>query len=339
MRGTITNIQALRALAAILVVVYHIRSIFVGRFGVTIFFVISGFIVCYISQKRVDNFFAHRLIRIVPLYWVATLGIFFISLIAPSLLNTGDTSVLHLAKSLSFIPYLRPNGKVEPLLFLGWTLNYEMFFYVVFAGCLAIFKARAPIASAMVLILIVAVTYGIQPGLPWSFWGDWRLLGFVCGIGAFFVWRDHIALLNKAPKSCLYLLSILSLVSMAYVTRFEIGPKELLVCLPASTIAFLCAIGLEGRMCVPDFVLAIGNASYSLYLLHPYVIRGIEKAYYPATDFSSKGIVSVALIVIMSVALSLLCFRYFEAPTIKYFRRKLDARQLRFSDPDKKLNA
>src|SRR6185437_14170487 len=132
------NIQALRAIAALLVVFVHlavpVAALGVAPFGaggVDLFFVISGFIMVYTTVGRPISgaeFLGRRIVRIVPLYWLLTLAVFGIALIAPTLLQFTTASWGQLLKSLFFIPFAKANGDVQPVLFLGWTLNYEMFF-------------------------------------------------------------------------------------------------------------------------------------------------------------------------------------------------------------------
>lgn len=321
MRGEIKNIQALRALAAVAVVIYHIRTIGVGLFGVDIFFVISGFIICYITQRRAENFLLHRIFRIVPLYWAATLAIFVVGIIAPRLLQTDDASLVHLAKSLFFIPYQRPNGLVQPVLFLGWTLNYEMFFYLVFWACLLAFRNAAPIACAVALVLVVTITKIIHPVLPWSFWGDWRLLEFVGGIAAFLLLKSHGDTIRAIPKWALWAICGVSIAAMVWQTRYFSHDFEVAICGPLAVALFIAAAGLEGRVRMPAFVLAIGDASYSLYLLHPWALRAIEKFIHPAIGLSWEALVASLLIVCGSVTIALVSYRYFEAPSNRALRR------------------
>jgi hypothetical protein len=73
----IINIQLLRGLAALAVAFYHAGYVIPGTvytdfLGVPVFFVISGFIMTHITRASSDGFLLHRLIRIVPLYWLAT---------------------------------------------------------------------------------------------------------------------------------------------------------------------------------------------------------------------------------------------------------------------------
>src|SRR5262249_39672775 len=154
--ATLDSLQALRAVAALSVVLYHIDFIGRGAFGVDIFFVLSGFIICHVTAADRQHFLLKRLIRIVPLYWARTLVVCALALAAPRLLQTTSDSWMGLLKSLFFIPYEKESGRVYPVLFLGWTLNYEMFFYVVFSIALALRPALAPLLSAGVLAAFVA---------------------------------------------------------------------------------------------------------------------------------------------------------------------------------------
>ncbi len=119
------------------------RDILPGGFaGVDVFFVISGFIMWSISarESRPAAFMVNRIVRITPLYWLAT-GVMIFGALAglfPRVVLTPD----HIVNSLLFIPHVSPsNHQVWPLLVQGWTLNYEMFFYALFA--LTLFAPRA----------------------------------------------------------------------------------------------------------------------------------------------------------------------------------------------------
>lgn len=323
MKNQLSTIQSLRALAALSVVAYHVKTIGVGLFGVDIFFVISGFIICYVAERNPDGFILHRIVRVVPLYWLATLAVFTMSLWAARLLQTQDRSVVHLLESLFFIPYLRPNGLVQPVLFLGWTLNYEMFFYVVFWFSLSYFGKCAPWITALILCLVVVITQIVQPSLPWSFWGDWRLLEFTGGIAAFLFYRTDAGWLHRIPKNVLVGIFVTMLAVLVVQTRF--GEKELnvLICGPVSAVLFIAAIGLEGRVNIHPIWVAIGNASYSLYLLHPYVLRAVEKIVSPATGWSMASLAATFIIFALSVGVALFSYRYFEAPINRAFKDRM----------------
>ncbi|MDB5937705.1 MAG: acyltransferase, partial [Polaromonas sp.] len=151
------GVQILRFVAAMLVVVMHITEAIsvritgagpdhywsAGAIGVDIFFVISGFVMAMSTARLPAGnqtnwqaawiFMKRRLLRIAPLYWFYTLLKAALVLILPSLALRSSIDMQHLLASMLFIPALSPWGLVQPTLPVGWTLNFEMLFYVVFA--------------------------------------------------------------------------------------------------------------------------------------------------------------------------------------------------------------
>lgn len=140
------SIQILRCIAATIVVAAHSISTYqskiknesvvlenFGFFGVIIFFTISGYIIFETTRnlsgkKDAFRFLKKRCYRIIPIYWLAVilyifkqnlLGIYF--------------PIEEVVMSLVFLPYVNSNGFVQPILGIGWTLNYEMFFYAIFS--------------------------------------------------------------------------------------------------------------------------------------------------------------------------------------------------------------
>ena len=104
------SLQILRAIAALSVVYYHINAApHFGKFGVDIFFIISGFVMSMIIEngQKPYTFVVNRITRIVPLYWVLTLCLFILSAIKPDLLDTTTANILNFLKSIFFIPYFK----------------------------------------------------------------------------------------------------------------------------------------------------------------------------------------------------------------------------------------
>src|SRR5262249_27030727 len=144
------NLHLLRAVAALSVVYYHTTSEAglnlppaVGSHAVDLFFVISGFIIARTALDSPKQFLLRRIVRIVPLYWTATLAVFWLALFTPHILHSTRPDYRQLLCSLLFIPYETPEAGTLPTLILGWSLNYEMYFYVVFAIALAVVPRRA----------------------------------------------------------------------------------------------------------------------------------------------------------------------------------------------------
>jgi exopolysaccharide production protein ExoZ len=157
-----------------------------GAAAVDIFFVISGFVIAYTTASKpisAGRFFALRVIRVVPLYWVAML-LWAALQTAPSRFGS-VFSLGHLAHSLAFIPYDSPRfpGKPYPLFTLGGTLNYEMFFYALFALSLWVSgKWRMTVVGfALCGLVAIGLKFGPFVGAPFVY-TDVRLLGFLAGM-------------------------------------------------------------------------------------------------------------------------------------------------------------
>lgn len=156
-RSRFPQIQALRGLAALLVVTQHIRFLGQGAFGVDIFFCISGFMIMFTTYQDTKAFFRKRLIRILPFYYLMTIGTFLLLVCFPSLFEQTKASVPQLFKSLLFIPFDMGNGVIQPLLRIGWTVNCEMFFYLIFWISFHIsHKYRGIVCSGILLALVGA---------------------------------------------------------------------------------------------------------------------------------------------------------------------------------------
>ena len=149
MLNDVKSIHYLRGLAALLVVFHHgvlqfpgLRDRYAhfefGQAGVDIFFVISGFVIYLASIEgriRPGEFVKRRIVRIVPLYWVATLALVAAAVCAPQLFATTVVTPQNVGQSLLFIPSYSAAfpDQIWPVLVPGWSLNYEMFFYGLFA--------------------------------------------------------------------------------------------------------------------------------------------------------------------------------------------------------------
>lgn len=149
------SIQALRGLAALFVVFQHVRFLNFGAFGVDIFFCISGFMIMFTTEKSTKYFFRKRLVRILPLYYLMTLGTYLSLLLFPSMFQQTRHDFSYLAKSLLFIPFDIGSGAIQPLVRIGWTINCEMLFYLLFFIAFHIsMKYRGLICSAFLAILV-----------------------------------------------------------------------------------------------------------------------------------------------------------------------------------------
>jgi exopolysaccharide production protein ExoZ len=161
LRVRLQSIQFLRAIAALLVLLFHLSDgrIVTGASGVDIFFVISGFIMGTVGVgERPRDFIVKRAARIVPLYWLITMAMCIGALLG--VFSRFSYDIESLVKSLLFIPYYDASGHIWPLVVPGWTLNLEALFYILFAGGLLF---GAPIAFCVVALAVLAAVGQLTP--------------------------------------------------------------------------------------------------------------------------------------------------------------------------------
>ncbi|WP_420409038.1 acyltransferase family protein [Hoeflea sp.] len=284
--GTVYPVQYLRVAAALVVMLFHISVLsqetweldpaqvdYVGAAGVDLFFVISGFIMAMIVARSGDRFSARdfwlrRIARVVPAYWVITLFVFMLALVLPSLFNSTTASVPHLLASLSFLAVDSGSGHTGPLLVVGWTLNYEMFFYLVVALTAGLLGDESLSKTSAVLCGLVAFGLVFQPAhQTLMFYSDPILLEFVFGIMVFRAWR-------KSDGAAFGVLSwfafVLGMALLAVQWERPLTDWRMFFWgIPAMAVLY----GGLGVLRFSSPVLArLGDWSYALYLTHVFVI-------------------------------------------------------------------
>jgi len=349
----LVNIQILRAVAALTVVLYHVGveqthicsdagrgcslDVWYGLDGVTLFFMISGFIMVVTSWNSFGrpgaavDFMRRRIQRIVPLYWiVTTLAVIGIS-IAPSMLNVPVLDPIYIAASYLFYPVTRLNGLVRPIANLGWTLELEMMFYVIFTGAL-LFNRKLGMALAMGVIVLltaggVAGLYG--QSVPLNFWSDPIILDFVLGmaVGAAYklgaslpraaVWGLGVAFVLIAATVVVQAPWINSFPELNFVRRFFLA-------LPAAALFLVGALGpqLNASNLLTRIGLLLGDASYSLYLIHPFILRPFAKIWAKLFVTHVPMWVFPCVAPIAAIASGLALYWLVERPLSNYFAKK-----------------
>ncbi|QBE49962.1 acyltransferase family protein [Leucobacter triazinivorans] len=299
-RRTVRSIQFLRALAALGVVYYHAvdaGGVFAlpstGAWGVDVFFVISGFIIGTVTVQNSAHFFRRRVFRVVPLYWIATLAWAAAVLLVPWREGSTEVDLPGLLKSFFFIPYQMPLRE-GPILQLGWTLNYEMFFYLVVAVMLVLLRTARPALWGAVLLLGALVVSGFiwpasEPSL--AFYQSTLLLEFLSGVLLSFVYRRFgqagrqsagaaVRAIGSGAGAAAALAALVVLVLQDLGVIPRLGElRAVYYGLPA-VVLVAAALWLEplirdGRL--TRALLAIGDASYAMYLFHPFVTVALSQ--------------------------------------------------------------
>ena len=257
------SIQVLRAVAAMAVVAHHAfpGRAPIGAAGVDLFFVISGFIMATCAGDRSAlEFLADRAWRIYPLWLIAVI---------PWLLMTSHTPV-EIVRSITLWPVF-DDRFLNPALGVGWTLSFEILFYLGFALALAT-RAVFPL---VIYGLCLAMGSESRHILFW-FVGSPLVFEFLLGVA--------IARMRQVPALGAAMVGAgllwFALVPATYYDQaFGNGAflRVLSWGLPAAMIVY-GAWSLEEWFGGPVFALPflLGCASYSIYLFHPLIFLRFE---------------------------------------------------------------
>ena len=348
---TLRGVQALRGLAASMVVVHHAITEWAthvsngrtprlwpnGAAGVDIFFVISGVVMAVSTIGREDaahparRFLERRLIRIVPMYWIMTFAMLLEKEMSRWHHQYGLGSPVvqitfpYVVSSLFFIPFRNSLGEVLPLLGPGWTLSYEMFFYLLFALALAM---RVGVVRMLTPVMIMLTIIGVFHQANWptaSVLLDPLLLEFLAG-----VLLGHFAL--KVFRMNLVLSVGMGFASLGILLFVPLGdfPGARLVQWGAPAVLLVQSVlAIEYRYgeSWPRWSLLLGDASYSLYLGHVLVFVLLTNLLVK-WHFITRGVFrwesEVATVFVLffgSIFASLLTYRLLEKPMNDRLRR------------------
>ncbi len=271
----ILSIQYLRAIAAMMVVFFHILAklessslhdnfFYVGAAGVDLFFVISGYIMVYITEKKETSpsyFILSRFERIYPIYLLFTLIALCIYIINPSLINSsGETSIV-----MSFF-YIPLENKLM-LVQVGWTLIYEMFFYVLFFISMIInYKNR--ITICILIIIAFNIIFYNSKNYQLNFLSNQIIIEFALGMLSYFI----VKVIKNKYISLFFIffgISFLIINNKYNVDRLvDYGIPML------SLFLGVVSIDVNKKNSNYNFKVLklIGDSSYSIYLIHLFTI-------------------------------------------------------------------
>ena len=353
------SVQALRGIAALLVVLFHISvfqvatpdgtrellsgapALSLGWVGVDVFFVISGFVMVYIGwslpsgARQSLKFLRRRALRIYPLWWA------FAGLAAVEFLLTGGRGLAYIINSLLLVPQA-----TSPVLEVGWTLIHEMYFYALFALALLL-PARQRLAALLgwTALLLGANLVTPMPGAA----EGWLSLA-LSPLGLEFSMGAAVGLLvlrgiHREARAATWLGALLFAGALLYPpavmdTHSTLG-RILLFAAPTNLLLY-GVVGLErtDRLHTPRPLRALGDWSYSLYLSHLFVLSAggrvvtllAERLPEPLAQHFRFGLAPGALDIaflisgtLASVIVAALAYRWLEQPLLALTRRRKPA--------------
>lgn len=319
------GIQYLRALAAVAVVCFHAAAkektnFLIGEAGVDVFFVISGFLMVAITTDTTSSwkFVRDRIMRIVPIYWIATTVM--LSGVIFGLFPNARLDLWHVIASYLFLPATSPaTGDIWPLLVPGWTLNYEMAFYALFAIALFIPNERNRVAVLISLLIVIAFA-----GLAFSpdvvaaqFYSNQIVLEFAAGSWLGLLWKQHRNWLRNGRS-----LIVMSLLGFGIAWLLNSDTNRALVFGVPSLLLVAGVLAVEHDKPIKRWSgpLMLGNASYSIYIWHTLAISVTSKI---AALFGLPLATAVAFNIVGGVLIGLAAYAALEKPLRKLSNPKL----------------
>jgi exopolysaccharide production protein ExoZ len=299
-----------------------------GKFGVDIFFVISGFIMARICDTDTRFFARRRLIRILPPYWTMTILLFVFGQSFPRLLYSTSPHLVQLLKSLFFIPYYREDGLIRPLLYVGWSLNYEMLFYLLVALGLLFFPRR-PLLFASALLVSINLVCHFTPSLGAiaECYRDHVLYEFLFGTLAYYLsgkFSEKQAQEVRVPVLLGGISSAIGMVLLQGVAPSSLPGSWLWMEILATLMVLSAALLSRGGWDISwSAAVIIGDASYIMYLTHAYILSAYDRvlsSHLPGIQMQSAlGAFPLAAI---CVGIAVLLHRGLERPVIAFLTRR-----------------
>jgi len=344
-RKVISNIQYLRLLAASGILISHTASLLVSdeapiwavpwTAGVDVFFVISGFIMTWMTAGQFGEpgawrrYLLRRISRIVPPYWFFTGLMVVATAVAGEFVRNTRFSPVGLVTSLLFIPWPRSDGMLNPLLSQGWTLNFEMFFYACFAAGLASRKGFGLILTALATLVTVHLLIPDR-WFVLAYYSSPIILEFAAGmlLGQLYIGgrrlRPVAAILAVAGAVLLYPLVSASGIADPWLGSHVGLSRLLLFGFPALLLTAGVALAPEmhlGRL--GELLRFGGDASYTLYLSHAFCINAVVVLGHKAGLQSNWGLFAIACASAMVFAA--LFYRWIEAPLTRRMNQRFAA--------------
>lgn len=291
------GVQVLRAIAVLLVVFFHAAAaelatkprpevlwlhnfMYFGYGGVNLFFVISGFIMVYITRSHWGektqwaSFAGRRARRIYPIYWLCWLGTFLLWQYGPTLTSKRgmalrchpDDTVQELVLSLLLLPQQNANCFIPQ----AWSLNYEIYFYALFSVVFLVPRFFAKPILATWTLVSVAFAFG-PASIANGVLHIWSVMNLHFLLGAWVALLLPVSRANFARSAIVLGVSwcaVSAYLNYAGVMSVDRPTDRFLQFGIASALVLYGVVALNDRMRSPGWAILIGDASYAIYLVH-----------------------------------------------------------------------
>jgi peptidoglycan/LPS O-acetylase OafA/YrhL len=345
------NLQCCRGIAAVIVLIAHANLIIdknlfsgipiIGWSGVDFFFILSGFIIYYINYKYIGTpqqlrqYFSKRLLRIFPIYWFYTAGFLILNFFISKFLGKGvitwiDLDLSGLLKSFTLYP-TDIDSNERPIIPVAWTLSFELIFYIIFGICIFIGNKLTKYLFAIWILFVGLSLFNVidvsySPIL--STLCSSKNIEFIYGCGIGYLTLNN-KIITKRTIAYWILFMAIGLLFLSWANElngYAFYPRMdfLNFGIPYSIIIY-ALISLEnsysGR--AKRTLIYLGNASYSIYLVHfiPItILNGLHKRY------MDNGLLAFIIATVTTIALGCVCYSFIEKPLLKIINSRNKAK-------------
>ena len=342
--GRIANLQALRGVAVMMVVLFHIATVErkyagdpilptwlrIGESGVDLFFVISGFVMVMVTrgkfaEARAAGWFLYsRGTRIYPVYWLYAGLAALVYLAQPAWVNASQGHQVDLLRSFLLLPQ-----EHLPVLLVAWSLVHEMYFYLVFTLFMLAPENQLPrLLTGWAAIVAVSALTWWHPGIaPWARIAAHPLtLEFIAGACAA-LWLPKVSGTHSPARLWSGITASLLTLAAAYaygVLDMAALPRATVLAVSYGVLVY-CAVALELHFTrrAHGSLVRLGNASYTIYLSHVLVLAALGRSWAyagvapgPLDNLLWAGMMLVAVVVYGHIG-----YGRIEKPLVDYFHR------------------
>jgi len=352
---SLASIQMLRAVAAISVVVYHAQVMLhhtagyayqehnTGAAGVDIFFIISGFVMYFTNWDAFrkpgasGNFLLRRIIRIVPTYWAYTTLMTALLLFLPHMFQEMKFGIREAIGSYLFLLFVNTNGQVGPNIGVGWTLSFEMYFYLLFSLLLFLPRRFSLVGLGAIFTCGIAVRLFLSDIPPQvQLFTNPLLLEFFlgCCLGAL-ARTNRFPAVPAAIGFCALGVAAIIATGQLNIIGDRFDPYRVFFWgIPAACLLY-GAVALEARkvLHVPRFLTALGDSSYSIYLIQVFTLPIVGKSWKVlGLTGNTEPWVAFTAGIAGTVCVAHVLYRIFEKPITVFFRQAI-ARRIKHLPP------
>lgn len=345
----LSSINMIRTFSCLMIAVYHVTesanahstglylTFELASPGFHLFLLISG-VMLAVTVKPDETplaFFLSRAVRIVPIYWVLTSVTLLMAITRPWLFYQIDLSVPSVISSFLFLPHANLGGVMQPILFVGWTLNYVMLFYLLCAvSRFAHARLQIPITIGLLITVIAGARF--MPSETYrEFYSNPILLELAMGCVLGLILKNP-DIARWAARTPMWPFALIGIAGLAVATLLD--PEGILQAisfgLAGAFLVFACAAqDLFRKPLKLGLLNEGGKISYGIYLIHPLLLPVLAVLIFSQFGHGWPAIIILTTsLLILTVLLAWLSMKFFEVPVNLWLRRRLGLSSARAQD-------